>query len=102
MFIVFETAKYWWSIEKNTEGITIQRSTQKPAVTNYHLGKRRNKGEQVMQEDKSRKTVFDFIDWLYNEGEPSRHYDTLNSNCKHFATAAFNHIASSKQIYLTS
>ena len=24
VFVMYETDKYWWSIEKNTEGLTIQ------------------------------------------------------------------------------
>ena len=31
-FVIFETKKWWWSVEKNDEGITIQRSKNKDNV----------------------------------------------------------------------
>ena len=40
-FVVFETEEWWWSIEKNEEGITIQRAKQLTNVRDYYRQERR-------------------------------------------------------------
>ena len=41
-FVVFKTAKHWWSIEKNDKGVTLQRSTEKNDVRDVYGREKRN------------------------------------------------------------
>ena len=64
MFVLFQTDSWWWTIEKNTEGLTIQRSKYKEAVRdNYRRDKRLP--ITVLKEGKGHCTVYDLIGCLY-------------------------------------
>ena len=43
-FIVLETIEWWWSLEKNTEGITLQRDKKLSAVRDRYRQKERTTG----------------------------------------------------------
>lgn len=67
MFIVFETRQWWWSIEKNSKGITIQRSKYPSAVQSKYRQTDRGSRISLVKEDKGRKSVEELIRWLYIE-----------------------------------
>lgn len=97
IFIVFETNDWWWSIEKNSEGITIQRS--KHCWTVYSKYRRESRNDRtLMKEDKGRKTMKELIEWLYKENELNKKYDYISSNCKHFAKAVFDYVAAANYL----
>ena len=50
-FVVIHTNEWWWSVEKNTEGITIQRSKKKMFVQDFYRGIKRASRCKVMKED---------------------------------------------------
>ena len=100
VFIVFETSDWWWSIEKNSEGITLQRSKIMLAVREYYRRKKRIKGtswsiEEIVH-DKGRRTLNQLIDFLWKSDELNRKYSWLNSNCKGFAKRIFDEVAERK------
>ena len=98
MFIVFETEDWWWSIEKNDEGITIQRSKSVRAVRDKYRQTMRNSGISSIEQDGGRKSVNDLIEWLWKENELNDEYNILLSNCQHFGTKVFNFVAKHKNL----
>ena len=98
MFIVFGTEDWWWSIEKNDEGITIQRSKSLTAVRDKYRQAMRKSGKSSMEKDAGRKSVNDLIDWLWQEDELNNNYDIKTSNCQHFGKKVFNFVANHKKM----
>ena len=101
MIIVFETEEWWWSIEKNDEGITIQRSKWREAVRDRYRQGERNSGLfgiSRIKKDTGRKSVNDLIDWLWGENELNNYYDISSSNCQHFGKKVFNFVAQYKTL----
>ncbi|KAH3866962.1 hypothetical protein DPMN_030086 [Dreissena polymorpha] len=72
MFVVFKTEGWWWSIEKHTDGITIQRSYFKTAVIDRYRRKNRKSGWEVLKEDIGKMSVHELIEWLYKKGEQKK------------------------------
>lgn len=97
MLILFETKDWWWSIEKNSQGITIQRSKVKGAVLYSYRGASRHELTE-MKTDKGKRSMKELIEWLYQKDELNKRYHVLNSNCQHFATAVFDYVATSKKL----
>lgn len=99
LFIVFETESWWWSIEKNSEGLSLQRSIKQEAVRdNYRQAPRLSEGNTYweiteVQSDTGNKTIKELITWLREEEWLFRPYNYLNSNCQHFAKAVFDHVS---------
>lgn len=98
MFVIFETKAWWWSIEKHSDGITIQRSKKSSAVKERYRQTKRFSGISLMTTDERRLSVHDLIKWLYQQNELNKPYHYLSSNCKHFATAVFDHVAKTKKL----
>lgn len=99
LFIVFETKQWWWSIEKNSEGITIQRSKKEEAVKDKHRQKDRVSSVLHVKEDAGRNSVEYLIDWLYQQNELNKRYHYVSSNCKTFAKRVFDHVAKNENLY---
>lgn len=97
-FVLFETRKWWWTIEKNSQGITIQRSKHEGAVKDRYRQERRNSGIKNEESDEGRKSVGQLIRWLYRENELNKEYNVYTSNCQHFAKAVFNYVAKNKNM----
>jgi hypothetical protein len=105
LFIVFRTQSKWWSIEKNSEGLTIQgcqesndncvavrdQYRQSPRVGNF------KKKLTKLKSAKGKRTVQELIDWLDEERWLYREYNWLSSNCQHFGKAVFNFVAENPQ-----
>lgn len=98
LFIVFRTKDWYWSIEKNTEGITIQRSKILDAVQKSYRQINRNPGLKLVSCDHGKKSIKDLIQWLYDENELKKQYSLIFSNCQVFGKAVFNHVAQSKTL----
>ena len=98
MFIVFETVNWWWSIEKNDQGITIQRSKFLFHVRERYRQTNRKSGICSMATDDGKKSVNDLIDWLWMESELNEEYDILLSNCQRFGKKVFNFVANHKKM----
>ena len=63
-FVVFETRHWWWSIEKNSEGITIQRSKELEYVKAKYRRKNRPDVSFVLK-DKGALSMKQLVYWLY-------------------------------------
>lgn len=98
-FIIFETDKWWWSIEKDGEGIVIQRSKLLSAVKCKQRQKSRGSRISLVKEDKGRGSVEDLISWLFEKNELNHRYHFLFSNCKTFAKGVFDHVARKEYLH---
>lgn len=94
-FVVIETKSYYWSIEKNTEGITIQRSRSFDAVLYKLRRESRIAPLEVLVDDIGRMRMKDLIDWLYELGELNKGYffRLPEYNCQGFARRIFDNFA---------
>ena len=100
-YIVFQTADgYWWSIEKNDEGLTMQRGKtcaevrdnrrQEPRLEGLHKGRWKPKCDIC---DISKKTMGQLVSWLEGTDMLNRPYCWITNNCQHFGNNVFNFLA---------
>lgn len=101
-FVVIKTRKWWYSIEKDQEGIIIQRSTDKEAVLKLKGEERTAAPTPGSEAEGTGKfKMADLVDWLYTKCELSKKYDLLLSNCQHFSKRVFDQFAKEKQFDIT-
>jgi hypothetical protein len=93
VFIVFkstsETADdgiHWWSLEKNTEYIVLQRCRNKENVKEKFKGEERNKVKLIKEDLKGKGTIKDLFAILWSHQIIEKKYNILNSNCQSFVT----------------
>ena len=104
-FVVVGTRKWWWSFEKNSQNVTIQRSKKYEYVSEKYRRKDRigSSGEKngwtvkIVQKTRGQKhcrgTIRDLFFYLYLHGLVEKPYKTLTNNCKHFAARVYNFCA---------
>ena len=95
-FVVLETSDWWWSIEKNGEGITIQRSKKLSYVKDYYRRTKRITPIVEVNSDQGTKKMKDVIKFLYEKDELHRRYHFTDENCKDFAKRIFDQFARAK------
>jgi hypothetical protein len=97
-FVVFGTDQWWWSIEKNDNGITIQRSKDIEYVRDkYRRNDRKTglfgmSGIKLEKKYKGSHTLNELIDHIYIKNYLNQEYDLLNNNCQHFAEQIYQFI----------
>ena len=101
-FVVILTNKWWWSVEKNTEGITIQRSKEKTFVQDFYRENKRPSSCTLLEEERGYGYLMGIFEWFYNTRQLHQEYNLYYSNCKDFANALFQKIAFSKNIFILS
>jgi hypothetical protein len=103
-FVQFYTNKYSYSIEKQQDGIYIQRSgrEQLEHVKDRFLTKKRNTPIKERTGDVGRMTVKDLVKWLYWNDELKKTYSLKNCNCQHFAKRVFDEFAKTRTVTLTT
>jgi hypothetical protein len=95
---VLETSDWWWSIEKNTEGITIQRSKHITYVRDNYRRNKRLTPVAEMNSDKGRMKMKDLVEFLYKKDELNKTYNVLSENCQDFSKRIFDEFAKSKYL----
>lgn len=90
-FIVVETNGFFWSLEKNSTGITIQRSKWIEFVRDRYRRRNRRKLHQI-HVGRSRARMMDLVRLLYEKSELNRRYNGWSENCQIFADRVFNEI----------
>eukprot|EP00117_Sycon_ciliatum_P032627 scpid96906/ scgid25261/ len=103
-YIVFETDSGWWSIEKSSDGLTIQRSAHKAGVRNFYRGRLRtgltegiSPGHVVKDAiNESRQTLSCLLWFLRGSELVARPYNLITHNSKDFTRELFDHFARSK------
>ena len=101
-FIVLRTNRYWWSIEKNDEGITIQRSQKMCYVKDYYRKEKRSRPIQEIYHAYSKKTMKDVIEILWYQNELPTKYHWLTQNCQHFAARISKAVSEPDPDYIPS
>jgi hypothetical protein len=96
-YIVFETDRWWWSIEKNELGVTIQRSKKLKFVRDKFRRQDRTTdlfggGIQCEKKYKGSHTVKELIFHIYVKNYLNKDYDVVNKNCKDFAEKIYQFI----------
>ncbi|XP_078346020.1 uncharacterized protein LOC144631462 [Oculina patagonica] len=91
-FVVLETTKFHWSIEKDSKQIVIQRGSL-DKVKNFDIGGKRTDPVEVMSSDKGTGTMKDLIEFLFYENELWRSYNLVHENCQNFAKRVFDKFA---------
>ncbi|XP_057377869.1 uncharacterized protein LOC130699673 [Daphnia carinata] len=100
-FIVMETNNWWWSIEKNTEGITIQRSKDIKSVRDMYQRKKRTTGWTPLTKIRKNETtqggnttIEELINYIWRKDYLNDVYHLLKENCQKFAAMIFDRIKS--------
>ncbi|KZS11514.1 Uncharacterized protein APZ42_024331 [Daphnia magna] len=98
-FIIMETNDWWWSIEKNTEGITIQRSKYLKSVRDMYQRTKRTTGKTSRLEIHKGKTtqgnditINELINYIWRKDCLNNVYHLLYANCQDFAAMVFDRI----------
>ncbi|XP_046457699.1 uncharacterized protein LOC124204637 [Daphnia pulex] len=96
-YIVFQTDEWWWSIEKNSDGVTIQRSKIAAYVRNKYRRQDRTTnvfggGIRCERKCKGSHSVKELIDHIYRKNYLNEVYDLVTNNCQHFAQHIYQFI----------
>ncbi|XP_045176438.2 uncharacterized protein LOC123536976 [Mercenaria mercenaria] len=94
-FIVFTTKNYYWSIEKHSDCITIQRAKLRCNVEQRFRHNPRFEGFSgitLMKSAAGTKSIKQLIDWLYINRELYKHYTFFEWNCQCFAERVYNYV----------
>ncbi|KAK4011317.1 hypothetical protein OUZ56_020433 [Daphnia magna] len=100
-FLIMKTNNWWWSIEKNSECITIQRSKKLESVRDMYQRKKRTTGFGPLTKIRKNETTKDgnitineLINYFWRTDILNKDYHVVNANCKDFAAMVFNRIKS--------
>nr|CAH0106793.1 unnamed protein product [Daphnia galeata] len=96
-YIVLKTNDWYWSIEKNDAGVTIQRSKNIEHVRDkYYRIKRKENWTSGIAMEKSKsvnnKTVKQFIEHVYEANYVNEEYGVIQKNCQQFANKIYDFI----------
>ena len=99
-FVVLETANWWYSIEKNSEFIYIQRTSKANSIEFVRCkirNQRRNADILRISCANGKGSMGDLITFLCNNGELNKRYDSVSSNCHVFAKTVFDKFNASEK-----
>ena len=105
-FLVLETNEWWWSIEKNTEELTMQRCKNHEKVIKHYRRRPRTAGWKWLTDIRKMKStklpdadskLSSFFDTLYKNNELRITYHRYNDNCKDFAQRLYNYFEKEQQ-----
>ncbi len=96
-FTVVESKSWYWSFEKDSKGICVQRGKTLKSVKEYYRGKERTgtvkpEGRPSQQGHKGDTIQYIFI-WIYKEEYLKEGYHATKNNCQYFASLLFEAIA---------
>lgn len=87
-YIILQTGNYYWSIERNKQGVTIQRSTKMSFIKDkYRRLDRRGVG--LICKTPGKGSMKELIKWLYYSDELVKEYHFVYANCHVFAEKLF-------------
>lgn len=89
-FVVIDSSSWWWSIERDSEKILLQRSKFPYVVRNYNEGFLRKFPVVEIKRGDCKGTMKNLIEFLHCKGELKTEYDLVLNNCKIFANNVFD------------
>jgi len=99
MYVVFKTENWMWTIEKHSDGITLQRSKSLIVTEKYRRHHLRKSVRERLMSDGGRISVHQLIEWLSDNDQLKQKYCYIFSNCKDFAREVFNRVAKFQRIF---
>lgn len=99
-FLVFSTKKWYYSIEKNDQGLFLQRAEKRDSVIKYIKGDRRRIGPtkctqitlmKTMPDDNSNGSLKRLIKFVWDKKLILNKYHIARANCQMFAKIIFDH-----------
>ena len=101
-YVVMETNTHWWSLEKNTKELVLQRSKTLEHVKDYCQGEKRKllvsqSEPQLWKHQESNLSLLNLFHALWKTDELKSTYNWLVRNCQGFANRIFNSCAVSKK-----
>ena len=96
-YIVLKTKDWWWSIEKNDAGVTIQRSKEIEHVRDKYYRIKRQESliigiTEVLRKSVTHLTMKQLIEHIHNDKYVDEEYSILQSNCQKFAFILYSAI----------
>ena len=96
-FIVLKTKDWYWSIEKNDAGVTIQRSKEIEYVRGKYYRVKRQESliigiTEVLRKSVTHLTMKQLIEHIHNDKYVDEEYSILQSNCQKFAFILYSAI----------
>ncbi|KAI9550130.1 hypothetical protein GHT06_006584 [Daphnia sinensis] len=106
-FVIIQTMNWWWSMEKNMERITIQRSKDIESVRDMYQRKKRTTGRspwtwirKIKTTQGRNTTINELINYIWRKDVLNKDYHVLYANCQKFAALLFDRIKSfEEQVY---
>jgi hypothetical protein len=99
-FTVVESKSWYWSFEKDSKGIRVQRGKTLKSVKEYYRGERRTGTVEPegrpSQQGRKGDTIQDIFIWIYRKDYLNQSYHVTESNCHYFASLLFEAIARQK------
>jgi hypothetical protein len=102
-FVTLRTRNWWWSIEKNDDGITFQRSKNLEGVRDRYRRDNRYVSSsssttpiQLIETAKGNMSVNELVNYLIKESYFYQEYNIINHNCQHFADTIFGRLKAPK------
>ena len=89
-FVVIDSSLWYWSIERDSEKLLLQRNKQLPVVKDYEEGCPRSKPVVEIKHGDCRGTMKGLIEFLHRKKELKNKYDWVFNNCKTFANSVFD------------
>ena len=89
-FVVIDSSSWWWSIERDSEKILLQRSKFPYVVRNYNEGFLRKFPVVEIKRGDCKGIMKNLIEFLHCKGELKTEYDLVLNNCKIFANNVFD------------
>jgi len=87
---MFETSTRWWTVERNANGITLQRSVEIELVKNKFVGKDRPGLVHEFINCSAQGTMEDLLKLIHEKNFLCQPYDFMFNNSKIFSAKVFN------------
>lgn len=99
-FVVIESTQSYWSLEKNTDRLLLQKNQSFDMVVKYEPECRpRNRPVVEIKHGNCKGTIRDLIEFLYCQNELKKKYNWIDENCKAFAKRVFDEFAVLSTVY---
>ena len=89
-FVVIDSSRWYWSIERDSKKLLLQRNKRLSVVKDYEEGCPRSDSVVEIKRGHCRGTMEGLIEFLHYKEELKNEYHWMFNNCKTFANSVFN------------